>query len=254
MFSSFTWKAAPKFIIVVAGVLSWLGAGGAASADSFFDIFVDLMERGQIAFESTGPTQYEGIPTEIVSMSLTSSANPRVIVRPWDPGAADFQVDSFFDIEYRIDPTGQGNPSEFVVDSFFDIWTELSFTPGPSDPQSRTWDTEILSMDLAGASGPSSPFSLGLAPGADHHGHVTVLKLADPGSPGGYGYQVDSFFDIWTELSIDGGPPVPSAGATQLEYGTYVQGSAGIVPEPTTFLIWSLPAGLGVGLGWRRRR
>jgi hypothetical protein len=26
------------------------------------------------------------------------------------------------------------------------------------------------------------------------------------------------------------------------------------VPEPTTLLIWSLPAGLGIGLGWRRRQ
>jgi len=128
MFSSFTWKAAPKFIIVVAGVLSWLGAGGAASADSFFDIFVDLMERGQSAFESTGPTQYEGIPTEIVSMSLTSSANPRVIVRPWDPGAADFQVDSFFDIEYRISFDG-GNTWSGPTDP---VRSEMTQVPEPA--------------------------------------------------------------------------------------------------------------------------
>jgi len=29
---------------------------------------------------------------------------------------------------------------------------------------------------------------------------------------------------------------------------------AGVMPEPATLLIWSLLAGLGVGLGWRRRR
>ncbi len=28
----------------------------------------------------------------------------------------------------------------------------------------------------------------------------------------------------------------------------------GVIPEPTTLLVWSLLAGLGVGIGWRRRR
>ena len=27
-----------------------------------------------------------------------------------------------------------------------------------------------------------------------------------------------------------------------------------IIPEPSAFLIWSLLAGLGIGVGWRRRR
>jgi hypothetical protein len=30
--------------------------------------------------------------------------------------------------------------------------------------------------------------------------------------------------------------------------------TASVIPEPSTFLIWSLLAGLGVGLGWRRRK
>jgi hypothetical protein len=38
-----------------------------------------------------------------------------------------------------------------------------------------------------------------------------------------------------------------SAGALQDGYYTL-----GIIPEPTTLLIWSLLAGLGFGLGWRR--
>jgi len=35
---------------------------------------------------------------------------------------------------------------------------------------------------------------------------------------------------------------------------TQVAGTYLLVPEPTTLLIWSLLAGLGVGLGWRRRK
>jgi hypothetical protein len=30
--------------------------------------------------------------------------------------------------------------------------------------------------------------------------------------------------------------------------------AAQVIPEPSTFLVWSLLAGLGVGLGWRRRK
>jgi hypothetical protein len=38
-------------------------------------------------------------------------------------------------------------------------------------------------------------------------------------------------------------------GKNQSPSGSYV-----FVPEPSTFLIWSLLAGLGIGLGWRRRK
>jgi hypothetical protein len=45
---------------------------------------------------------------------------------------------------------------------------------------------------------------------------------------------------------VSGGNDVMSFGEVQA-YGV-------VAPEPTTLLIWSLLAGLGVGLGWRRRK
>jgi len=40
----------------------------------------------------------------------------------------------------------------------------------------------------------------------------------------------------------------------QFDYLTLSGITSTIIPEPSTFLIWSLLAGLGLGLGWRRRR
>lgn len=42
----------------------------------------------------------------------------------------------------------------------------------------------------------------------------------------------------------------PGSGATMTVNSIAVT----VVPEPATLLIWSLLAGLGVGLGWRRRK
>ncbi len=46
---------------------------------------------------------------------------------------------------------------------------------------------------------------------------------------------------IGLELFTDGGDP-------------NLVMAQGVVPEPATLLVWSLLAGLGIGLGWRRRR
>jgi len=36
--------------------------------------------------------------------------------------------------------------------------------------------------------------------------------------------------------------------------GFQIVAGTGIIPEPSTFLVWSLLAGLGIGVGWRRKR
>jgi len=54
-----------------------------------------------------------------------------------------------------------------------------------------------------------------------------------------------------------------AGGAIQIGIGTYndrtsfdnvALTSAAVIPEPSTLLVWSLLAGLGIGLAWRRRR
>ncbi len=66
-----------------------------------------------------------------------------------------------------------------------------------------TFDTEIVSMSLSGSAslpgGESLPLALREAPSLASSGQTTISDL------GGGLYHIDSFFDVFTELSVDGG-------------------------------------------------
>jgi hypothetical protein len=100
-----------------------------------------------------------------------------------------------------------------------------------------TFETEMLSMDLSGGSA-----MIRESPTLHSLGQTTITDI------GGGLYRIDSFFDIFTELSIDGGQSwMPdTSGPARVVLGS--------IPEPTTVIIWSL---LGIGaitVGWWRRK
>jgi hypothetical protein len=144
-------------------------------------------------------------------------------------------------------PTGQ-----LQVQSFFDVFTELTLPdssttllqgPGYARfiqvPGTDTFDTEMLSMGLIGG----GPFMIRESPTRASLGRTSVV-------PDGGGYRIDSFFDIFTELSVDGGQTW--APSTPPNSPLHVQ-----TPEPSTvallvaggagLLLWS-------GRALRRRR
>jgi hypothetical protein len=92
----------------------------------------------------------------------------------------------------------------------------------------RTFDTEMLQLDIAGGSLPGGVM-LRESPTLASTGKTTVRQV-----PGGY--MIGSFFDIFTEISVDGGvswSPAQDAGHVELRKDPAQMAG---VPEPTNLL------------------
>ncbi len=191
----------------------------------------DLFPLQGGTYELQGPVTYPGasipgsiIDIELVSMSLVQkpdSAKPPV--NP-PPDGDTYAVDSFFDITVRFNVDGA---SDYAVDSFFDIPTGLSIDnpPGGSSPQ---FTIEILSMDLVSdpmfMSIPGTSNTLEIRPILPSTGGHTITDI------GSGQYEIDSFFDVFTELRVDNGPWTPASGPIRLD----------LIPEPATLSLLAL--------------
>ena len=109
-----------------------------------------------------------------------------------------------------------------------------------------TFNTEMLQLNLSGNS-PLGPFMIRESPTLQSTGQTSIQDI------GGGQFQIDSFFDVFTELSIDGGASwMPSHDAANAPYSGHVTlEPIGGVPEPGT-LAWG--AAMGLCLGLRRAR
>ncbi|MAE61044.1 MAG: hypothetical protein CMJ49_06775 [Planctomycetaceae bacterium] len=104
---------------------------------------------------------------------------------------------------------------------------------GKGTDTTGSWDTEILSMSLTGD---IPGMQIREHPGMDSTGRVSVTDI------GGGLYHIDSFFDVFTELSLDGGQSwTPAQSSVRMV----------LVPAPA-----ALPVGLALRgvIGTRRHR
>ncbi|MCY2929832.1 MAG: PEP-CTERM sorting domain-containing protein [Planctomycetota bacterium] len=143
-------------------------------------------------------------------------------------------ISSFFDIYLEVSTDGGGSWSDGVdndCDSFFDIFTEVTVGPGGAGG-AQGWSglRATIPTPLGAVMIRESPTRAG--------GRFTATPI-----PGGY--MIDSFFDIYTEVSTDGG----GSWSPQITGPTRMVG----VPEPATLSLLAL-GGLAVIRRKRRAR
>jgi len=176
-----------------------------------------------------------GLPK--VSTVKTRLSNPTGGISPPAPGQS---VESFFDIfvELELDGLDGGPFSGSGVGS-----GSLSLhNIGSSGQDGVEIDWESLSVTLRESPTLPSPREVMLreSPSKASVGHTAIRE--SPTLPGHF--LIDSFFDIFTELSVDGGQSwIPASSAMHLES----------VPEPSTFVLGALGI-LGLGfVAWRKK-
>ena len=179
---------------------------------------------------------------------------------------------------------------QYHIDSFFDVFTELQRTPGPPLSQGQHADSffdvfadfSLSGAGIAAVCCRESPTKQtlrlnGLPPGVPYEGYDTEMLQLDiqggqlpPGvmireSPtkqslgqihmtnaGGGQFHIDSFFDVFTELSLDGGQSwIPSDGGSSPGAALHIVGD---VPEPSSAVLALLGAVVLGRFGFRRRK
>jgi hypothetical protein len=118
----------------------------------------------------------------------------------------------------------------------------VAYLKGPGDT-TGTFDTEMLSMSLSGLGG---TVMVRESPTRASTGKTTITDI------GGGMWHIDSFFDVFTELSLDGGTSwMPSnMGGDGQSHPTRVY--LGGIPEPASIALLALGF-LGIAATIRRR-
>ena len=204
-----------------------------------------LIRRGH--YGVTSGTTYPGteVPVELISMSLVGSDAPNP--QQSDLPSAGNSVDetNLFDVLMELAVDGDN----FKWNASLDITHRISATDGegyqPNTADSEDivageWTTELLAMSIAGEHPTLGTITIRESPTAASLGKYDITDLGD-----GAG-ELESFFDIWTEIRIgDATQPFrPAASSVRLNLTS-------LIPEPSSAVL--LLAGLA-GVALRRRR
>jgi hypothetical protein len=189
--------------------------------------------------QSTDGTTFNSNPAvALESMELRHSPGPDGSV-PVPPLGGSLQVDSFFDIfvDFTYGPVSE--PFGFVSP---DVQVAFSIENQTNPGVEGKYRTEILELALTGQAslfgGPPVPVVIRESPTLPSLGQHSITKLSDGV------YRIDSFFDVFAEISINGAPFEPASSSFRLELTS--------IPEPGT--LWLLAFGALTAGMWRWRR
>jgi hypothetical protein len=100
------------------------------------------------------------------------------------------------------------------------------------------YDGEMTDLSLSGVDEALGDLDMTIVPDTTSTGSATI-------SPSGNGFQIQSFFDVFTEITVNGGNPIPtSPAATEFDLAS--------VPEPGSAGL-ALMGGIVLSALWRRR-
>ncbi|MSU57603.1 MAG: HYR domain-containing protein [Pedosphaera sp.] len=200
---------------------------GTQRIGSFFDIFAEVSTDGGNTWNqaSNGPVRLQvtqqAPETPASSQNLPLTNSPYVSPAQWHAAYANgIYISNVthrgFTQNYPPPPPGGTNDENFdsTVDMQVSLDSGQTFVPAsctmsavvrvisrpPLDSGStRTFDTEMLALDISGGSLPNG-IRLRESPTRQSLGRTSVRP-----DPSGVGYRVSSFFDIFTDVSVDGG-------------------------------------------------
>ena len=219
-----------RVVLCVVFVLGWSATASAGYVTSDDLLPPPRFESGEI--DGTNYT-YDGLDRRI-------RTDNNIVLPPRMPAPApDFPAESFFDVYYEL---------EFYDGDSWDWWTGdtsmlMRLDTVLDDEITRIVEMEVLEMEMVNPANPDH--RLRESPLLPSTGTTTLTDL------GGGLYHIDSFFDVFFELTMDGGE------SWELPIGALEEGAGAIhmtaVPEPSTLAIWAIGV-LGVcafGRRWR---
>jgi hypothetical protein len=230
-------------IALVACLALFCGSGTGLAKTGLCCIQYDLdFTTANSRYLSDNGTMFSGapIPADLSTLNITSPPKSSNVLVPLPQPGSSTTFARSFDVDFDLS-LGAGSPPTHI-DSFFDITYRIAYSGTEADG-TNDYNTEMLSLILSGSaasSGGPIPFMIRESPTLQSLGMHTVNF--EPDST----YFITSFFDVFTELSLDGGQTFyPANVPVHLEIAP--------APEPASIVLGGLGL-VGGGIVARRYR